>query len=339
MANEDVSDIDDIDDGEHEEPYNLDEIRSSVVGLTDQANDEVWMSFVRQQLGTLFPDFFQPDAGDSDIHAPNPTVGFGSLDGRIPGSSGQGSDGWEMVQDGAHHRPMTMVRQGEYGSVPNVREEISGLREEIERLRGVVGGLASGLFDSGMIRGGEADQVQQKDQADQTDQADQVDQEDQADQAYQAYQANDVDQGDQADQADQDDQADHARHVGQGDQADYVEQAKQSNQADSADEADQADQMDQTHLADLEREDLRPRQVFTGAGQAARTGFAESEQARAQEVAVESDDGERQDEDAIDDELGILQHEGQHEDSETGAMSSRVSSSRPPASLILTAVA
>ena len=52
-----------------------------------------------------------------------------------------------MVQDGAHHRPMTMSRQGEYGSVPNVREEISGLRE-IERLRGVVGGLAKGMYEA-----------------------------------------------------------------------------------------------------------------------------------------------------------------------------------------------
>lgn len=270
VANDDVSDIDDIDDIDErvdEEPYNLDEIRSSVVGLTDQANDEVWMSFVRQQLGTLFPDFFQPDADDtSALDVPNESVGFGSLDARVPGSSGQGSDGWEMVQDGAHHRPMTMMRQGEYGSVPNVREEISGLREEIERLRGVVGGLASGLFDSGIIRGGEADQP------------------------------------------------------------------------DSSDRADQAINADQEERGEADHE---PRGAVARAGEVVGEGSPALKEApkHAEETTVSLDEEEREDEDEIDNELGLLRREEQYEDSETGPMSSGVSPNRPPASLILTTVA
>jgi hypothetical protein len=147
-----------------DEPYSLDEIRSSVVGMTDQSNDEVWMSYVRQQLGTLFPDFFQAAGDDQDpshgVDAYGPRHArhkSASVDGGGPLGEGQGEAksaqvGWAMVQDGAHHRPMSAMREGEFGCVPNVREEISGLREEIERLRGVVGGLASELYESGAVR-------------------------------------------------------------------------------------------------------------------------------------------------------------------------------------------
>lgn len=148
----------DEEDGEgyQVEGYNMAEIRDSVVGLTDQESDEIWMSYVRQQLGTLFPDFFHRDPlhadydemNDSSNPLPSPY---------IPTVVDQ-ERGWGLVRDGAHHRPIEesthmalQARNGMIG-VPNVRQEINGLKEEIERLRGVVGGLASGMYERGVVR-------------------------------------------------------------------------------------------------------------------------------------------------------------------------------------------
>ncbi|KAK1923467.1 hypothetical protein DB88DRAFT_491345 [Papiliotrema laurentii] len=120
--------------------FDLEEIRHSVLGMTDQDNDEVWMQYVRNQLGTLFPDFFHP----AEL-----SVSTGSI------PLGRSGDGWAMVQDGAHQRPGTHFPAPLGGEVPNVREEISGLRDEIERLRGVVGGLADGLVRGQAVEQGD----------------------------------------------------------------------------------------------------------------------------------------------------------------------------------------
>ncbi|ORY34608.1 hypothetical protein BCR39DRAFT_513585 [Naematelia encephala] len=86
------------------------------------------MSYVRTQLGSLFPDYF-----DSP---PPPSSGLS-----------QGSDHQEegpyVSEVGG--RPQIPREVGGVGQQWSVREEIGGLREEIERLRGVVGGLVEGL--------------------------------------------------------------------------------------------------------------------------------------------------------------------------------------------------
>lgn len=123
---------------QNEGDFSMEEIQNSVVGLTDQDQDEVWMQYVRNQLGTLFPDFFNEPVEEGD-HV---------------GTGGE-NVGWAMVQDGAHRRPMTfapVADEGQRGDVPNVREELHGLRDEIERLRGVVGGLAEGLHREGVLQ-------------------------------------------------------------------------------------------------------------------------------------------------------------------------------------------
>jgi len=84
--------------------------------------DEVWMGYVRAQLNTLFPDYFDPneegqeEGGDVSVS----TISSNDLI-TPPGRLGMGR------------------------GVPNVRSEIGGLSEEIARLRGVVSGLAEGM--------------------------------------------------------------------------------------------------------------------------------------------------------------------------------------------------
>jgi len=151
-------DYHDEEDGEgyQVEGYSMAEIRDSVVGLTDQESDEIWMSYVRQQLGTLFPDFFHRDSSHAEYDEMNDS--FNPLPSPYdPIVVGQERE-WGLVRDGAHHRPIEesthmalQARNGMIG-VPNVRQEISGLKEEIERLRGVVGGLASGMYERGVVR-------------------------------------------------------------------------------------------------------------------------------------------------------------------------------------------
>ncbi|OCF40677.1 hypothetical protein I317_05526 [Kwoniella heveanensis CBS 569] len=144
------------------------------VGLA-QDQDEVWMAYVRAQLGALFPDFF--DANPTSLE-PN----FDSLTrpGERTSSSAYFSSFADEQEDPGHdevneqHSPLGDVftastpANTSFGltddtsslatplsssagmlrgnvSIPNVREEISGLREEIMRLRSVVGGLAEGM--------------------------------------------------------------------------------------------------------------------------------------------------------------------------------------------------
>lgn len=98
------------------------------------ADDEAWMVYVRQQLNTLFPDLVSSEdhtpgldeSGDGDISVSTiatselPTPSLGALHANMP-----------------------------YGypnpGMPNVREEIGGLRDDIARLRGLVLGLADGM--------------------------------------------------------------------------------------------------------------------------------------------------------------------------------------------------
>lgn len=98
------------------------------------ADDEAWMVYVRQQLNTLLPDLVSSEdhtpgldeSGDGDVSVSTiatselPTPPLGALHANMPyGNSNPG--------------------------MPNVREEIGGLREDIERLRGLVLGLADGM--------------------------------------------------------------------------------------------------------------------------------------------------------------------------------------------------
>lgn len=84
--------------------------------------DEAWMGYVRAQLNTLFPDYFDPneeaqeEGGDVSVS----TISSNDLI-TPPGRLGMGR------------------------GVPDVRSEIGGLSEEIARLRGVVSGLAEGM--------------------------------------------------------------------------------------------------------------------------------------------------------------------------------------------------
>lgn len=139
--------------------------------------EEAWMGYVRQQLNTLFPDFFHPDPL-GPLHEEEHTRSEGT-----PGLDGEGDTSISTIAtnelptppfsgsltrfgSGSHFGPIfgfesdttTQARvqgpgQGEggmggiggVGGVPNVRQELGGLRDEIERLRGVVSGLAEGM--------------------------------------------------------------------------------------------------------------------------------------------------------------------------------------------------
>ncbi|WVQ77537.1 hypothetical protein IAR50_007223 [Cryptococcus sp. DSM 104548] len=151
--------------------------------FTAQEQDELWMAHVREQLNTLFPDFFAAEPG-----------GLGDLAGLADDMAGRFKEddddrgdksvGSVRVRDVEHEGDQAEERsfttsasattssslnpqtppptglprsissslpgrqvsrgRGSFG-VPNVREEITDLREEIMRLRSVVGGLAEGL--------------------------------------------------------------------------------------------------------------------------------------------------------------------------------------------------
>jgi len=131
------------DDTDHDAAH----FRSSITALPARDSDEQWMSYVRQQLGTLFPDFIDGQAGDSqhtDIGiSPSGDLHNGDDSNQHePGfASDQGEDG---AIDGAGE-VIRSSKDGESGEYPNIHVEIGGLREEIERLRGVVGDLTIGL--------------------------------------------------------------------------------------------------------------------------------------------------------------------------------------------------
>lgn len=179
-------------EGEHqimrggEETVEQEEYRLRFQVSTAQDEDEIWMAYVRQQLGVLFPDFFptdpdqlarsaesaglegvstqpqdddeedegntsarssssvqeagndiiSPSAGDTSFTTATSSTEDSSLSLATPPSTSRPGHG--------HSLGRMMGGMGEIG-VPNVREEISGLRDEIMRLRSVVGGLAEGL--------------------------------------------------------------------------------------------------------------------------------------------------------------------------------------------------
>lgn len=190
---------------EGEETVEQDEDRLRFQVSTTQDEDEVWMAYVRQQLGVLFPDFFSTDPGQlarSAEPAELKTTSIHSQDDHeedegntsvrsTPGVREVGNDSFSLFPGDASFTTATTSTQdsslslttppptgrplhghnlgtmmGGIGAmgVPNVREEISGLREEIMRLRSVVGGLAEEL------RGEAADATQVKeDDQDQQD--------------------------------------------------------------------------------------------------------------------------------------------------------------------------
>lgn len=171
---------------EEEEAIEPEENRLRFQVLTTQDEDEIWMAYVRQQLGMLFPDFFStdpdqlarsaesaglegittqpqdddeegegntsarstsrvqqvgndpfsPSAGDTSFTTATSSTEDSSLSLATPPPTGR--------PDHGHSLGRMMGGMGGMG-VPNVREEISGLRDEIMRLRSVVGGLAEGL--------------------------------------------------------------------------------------------------------------------------------------------------------------------------------------------------
>jgi len=95
--------------------------------------DEAWMGYVRAQLNTLFPDFFDPNthAGEE-----------GEEGGDVSISTIASSD---LTTPPIGTRLGPGLGLGVGRGVPNIRSEIGGLSEEIERLRGVVSGLAEGM--------------------------------------------------------------------------------------------------------------------------------------------------------------------------------------------------
>jgi hypothetical protein len=128
----------------------------------DQQADEVWMSHIREQLSTLFPDFFDPtilgerseegEVGEGEVEEEEEMSNLGlssrSTSGVTSSSSAPSREvstpvTATMGMNGMSLRGMGVMR-GLRG-VPSVRDEIGGLRDEIERLRGVVGGLAQNL--------------------------------------------------------------------------------------------------------------------------------------------------------------------------------------------------
>jgi len=107
--------------------------------LPDLANDQVivgdedeaWMGFVRAQLNTLFPDFFDPNTREEDEGEGGGDVSISTI----------ASSDLTTPPIGTRLGPGLGLGRG----VPNIRSEIEGLTEEIERLRGVVSGLADGM--------------------------------------------------------------------------------------------------------------------------------------------------------------------------------------------------
>ncbi|KJE03732.1 hypothetical protein I311_02496 [Cryptococcus gattii NT-10] len=169
---------------EGEETVEQEEDRLRFQVSTTQDEDEVWMAYVRQQLGVLFPDFFSTDPGQLARSAESAELetirsqddheeGEGNTSVRsTSGVRGVGNDSFSQfpgdtsfttatssTEDSSlslatppptgrplhgHNLGTMMGGIGAMG-VPNVTEEISGLREEIMRLRSVVGGLAEEL--------------------------------------------------------------------------------------------------------------------------------------------------------------------------------------------------
>jgi hypothetical protein len=99
--------------------------------------DEAWMGFVRAQLNTLFPDFFDPNARDGEEGEGGGDVSISTIASSDLATPPIGTRLGPGMGIG--------VGRGVGRGVPNIRSEIGGLTEEIERLRGVVSGLADGM--------------------------------------------------------------------------------------------------------------------------------------------------------------------------------------------------
>lgn len=125
-----------------------------------EVEEEAWMGYVRQQLNTLFPDFFRPDPLhplDHDVPASGGWEGEGmsvstmnEATNGLPtppfsGSLSRFPPGAEHGLQSNHGGEGGIRGMGSVGGVPNVRAELGGLKEEIERLRSVVSGLAEGM--------------------------------------------------------------------------------------------------------------------------------------------------------------------------------------------------
>lgn len=95
--------------------------------------DEAWMGYVRAQLNTLFPDYFDATAREDRE---------GEGEGDISISTIASSD---LATPPIGTRLGPGLGMGMGRGVPNIRSEIGGLTEEIERLRDVVSGLAEGM--------------------------------------------------------------------------------------------------------------------------------------------------------------------------------------------------
>lgn len=173
-------------EAEGEETVEEEEGRLRFQVSTTQDEDEVWMAYVRQQLGVLFPDFFSTDPSQLARSAESAKLETTSIRSQDDHEEGEGnmsvrstSGVREVGNESFSHFPgdtsfTTATSSTEDSSlslatppptgrplhghnlgtmmggigamgVPNVREEISGLREEIMRLRGVVRGLAEEL--------------------------------------------------------------------------------------------------------------------------------------------------------------------------------------------------
>nr|ODN86778.1 hypothetical protein L203_04028 [Cryptococcus depauperatus CBS 7841] len=141
-------------DGEEGVEEEEERIRFQVA--TQQEQDEVWMAYVRQQLGALFPDFFHADPSsltggafveddDGEDEKVVEREPFSPSLGDTSFTETSTTESSALATPPPTGRPSLGALERAGLSVPNVREEITGLRDEIMRLRSVVGGLAEGL--------------------------------------------------------------------------------------------------------------------------------------------------------------------------------------------------
>lgn len=132
MNNEAISDSDDLEEIPGNNWDSTLGFGGQVPDLVGEASivgdeDEAWMWYVRAQLNTLFPDYSDATAQED-------------AEGDISVSTIASSD-LTTPLTGTRLGPGLGIGRG----VPNIRTEIEGLTEEIERLRGVVSGLAEGM--------------------------------------------------------------------------------------------------------------------------------------------------------------------------------------------------
>ncbi|RXK39713.1 hypothetical protein M231_03068 [Tremella mesenterica] len=172
------------DSNDQEQGDNTSDKREPVVevnDLTNQDQDEIWMSYIRQQLNTLFPDFFpSSESENSDDIQPNsnpyyprfpslsmrqyqpinsdqydmPTPPLTASRRMIPEDGDMADTSFSSADTSISNFPHPLhgdeitINSNEMGlrvRVPNVRNEIADMKDEISRLRTVVGGIAEEL--------------------------------------------------------------------------------------------------------------------------------------------------------------------------------------------------